>query len=72
MGDGAATGSGIVEGGIVAHDPEIIVIDLDLAQIDAANRTLGDWNLITLAGATIGDRKTAWFPTVTLLPGFWR
>jgi hypothetical protein len=42
-------------GGIVAHHPEIRLFDLDLAQIDGANRVVLNGDFVLAAIAIIGD-----------------
>ena len=47
----------LVNARIVAHHPEIGIVDLDLAQIEGANRVVLDRDFVLLAGAIVGDRS---------------
>ena len=62
-GDGAAAAGGVQERRIVGQQPEVVVADLDLAQVGGADRTVGDRNLVAPAGPGVGDLKhaLAWF-----------
>ena len=56
-GDGAATARGVHEGGIIGHEAEVVVGDLDLPQVHRADGAFADRELVALAGAVVGDRK---------------
>jgi hypothetical protein len=55
--DGAAAAGRIGEGGIVGHEPEVVGPGLDLAQIERADRTVLDRQIVALSGAVIGDSE---------------
>src|SRR5204862_136415 len=57
VGDGAAAGRRVHEGGVVAHQAEVVGRRLDLPQIGGADRPLLNRNLVTLAGAIVDDGK---------------
>ena len=44
-------------GRVVGHQPEVVVVGLDLAQLGRADRAVLDRNLVLLAGAVVGDRQ---------------
>src|SRR3989442_12806506 len=54
-GDRAAAGSGGEEGRVVRHEAEIVLGDLDLAQLAGPDRAVGDLELVVLAGALVDD-----------------
>src|SRR6266508_2219825 len=56
-GDPAAACRGVREGGVVGHHPELVGVDLDLPQVNRADRAVLDRNLVLLAGAIVGDRQ---------------
>ena len=57
VGDRAATRRGVHVRGVVGHQPEVLVVGLDLAQVDRAHRAVLDRQLVALAGAVVGDRE---------------
>src|SRR5437764_13483132 len=56
-GNGTAAGGRIHEGRVVRHHAEVIVVDLDLAQIGGADGFIGDGDVVRFAGAVICDRE---------------
>ncbi len=57
VGDRRAAGGGVEEGRVVPHQPEVVVVDLDLAQIHGADGAVGDLELVVPARSVVGDRK---------------
>ncbi len=57
VGDRRATGGGIHERRVVGHQTEVVVVDLDLAQLGGADRLVLDRDLVGLAGAVVDDRQ---------------
>ena len=55
VGDRGAAGGGVGEGRVVGHQPEFVLVDLDLAQVHAAHGAVLDRQLVGLAGAVVGD-----------------
>ena len=55
VGDRGAAGGGVGEGRVVGHQPEFVLGDFDLAQVDAAHGAVLDRQLVGLAGAVVGD-----------------
>ena len=53
--DPAAAGRGVHERRVVGHHPEIVGVDLDLAQIHRPNGVVLDRDLVFLARAVVGD-----------------
>ena len=56
-GDRRATRRGVHERGVVGHEAEVLVVDLDLAKLGGADRAVLDRHLVCLAGAVVGDRQ---------------
>src|SRR5918992_688068 len=56
--DGAAAARRVGETGIVGHQAEVIVGDFDLAKIHRPHGTVGDLDVVTLAGAVVRHRQT--------------
>ena len=44
---------------VVGHEAEVVLVGLDLAQVEGANRPVLDGQLVRLAGAVVGDRERA-------------
>ena len=57
VGDRGAAGGRVGEGRVVGHHPEFVLVDLDLAQVEAADRVVLDRQLVGLPGAVVGDRQ---------------
>ena len=57
VGDRRAAGGRVGEGRVVAHQSEVVLGDLDLAQVHRLDRPVGDLDLVALAGAVVGDRE---------------
>jgi len=55
--DSAYTGGGVVERRVVAHQPEFLGIDFDLAQVGGANGAVLDGNFVGFSGAIVGNGK---------------
>ena len=55
VGDLALAQRGVVERRIVAHHPEVVRFHFDLAQIERADRVVGDRHFVGLARAVVGD-----------------
>ena len=55
VGDRGAAGGGVGEGRVVGHQPEFVLVDLDLPQVEAAHGPVLDRQLVGLAGAVVGD-----------------
>ena len=55
--DRRAAGRGVHERRVVGHQPEVLFARLDLAQVDAADRPVGDRQLVALPGAVVGDAQ---------------
>ncbi len=55
--DGASTGSGIHEGGVVGHQAEIVGSGFDLAKIHRADGSVFDRNGVVFSGTVVGDRQ---------------
>src|ERR1700754_2300618 len=86
VGDGATARGRIHERGVIRHDPEVLFIDLDVAQRGRADRAVLDRDLIRLAGAIVRDRQRVssgghatavlglllWRGGISLLPPLWR
>ncbi len=43
---------------VVRHQPEVILVDLDLAQVEAADRLVVDVDLVGLPGPVVGDAES--------------
>ena len=56
VGDGGATGRRVHERGVVSHQPEVTVFDVDLLEIERLDRVFGHRHLVGLAGAVVGNR----------------
>ena len=54
-GDRAAARRRVHERRVVGHQPEVVVVDLDLAQVGGADRAVLDRDLVLLAGPVVGD-----------------
>ena len=54
-GDRGAARRGVHERGVVGHDPEVVLVDLDVAQGGGAHRPVLDGDLVGLARAVVGD-----------------
>jgi hypothetical protein len=59
VGDRRAAGSRVGERRVVGHQAEVLVGDLDLAQIDGPDRAVADLQLVGLARAVVGDAQAA-------------
>ena len=57
VGDRRAAGGGVGERRVVGHQAEVVLGDLDLAQVHRPHRAVGDRQLVGLAGAVVGDRQ---------------
>jgi hypothetical protein len=57
VGDLAGAGCRVGEGGVECHQPEVVVVHLDAAQVHRADGPVLDLELVALAGAVIGDRE---------------
>ena len=57
VGDRRAAGGGVGEGRVIAHQPEVVLGDLDLAQVHRPDGPVGDLELVGLAGAVVGDAQ---------------
>jgi hypothetical protein len=55
-GDRAFSGRGVHQRGIVGHQPEIVRIRFDLAQIHRAHRSILNWQRVGSAGAIVRNR----------------
>src|ERR1019366_6553337 len=57
---------------VIGHEPEVVLVGLDLAQLGGADRPVLDGNLVLLAGPVVGHRQgTAgrrYAPVVRWLP----
>ena len=56
-GDRRAARGGVGERRVVGHQAEVVVGDLDLAQVHRLHGPVGDLELVGLAGAVVGDRQ---------------
>ena len=54
-GDGDSARRGVHERRVVGHQPEVVVVDLDLAQVHRADGPVRDGDLVGLAGSVVGD-----------------
>jgi diguanylate cyclase (GGDEF)-like protein len=54
VGDLRSARSGVRERGVVGHQPEVVLGDLDLAQVHRPDRAVGHLELVRLAGAVVG------------------
>src|SRR5690348_5364230 len=54
-GDLALAEGRIIEGGIVAHHAEVVLIQLDLAEVESANRIFRDGYFVGFTGTIVGD-----------------
>jgi hypothetical protein len=57
-GDGAPAVRGVEERRVVAHETEVVIVDLDLAQVRRLDAPVLDRDLVGLAGAVVGDRQS--------------
>ena len=57
VGDRRAARRGVRERRVVGHEAEVVLVDLDLAQVQPADRPVGDLELVLTAGAVVGDRE---------------
>ena len=55
VGDLAAAGGGVGKGRVVQLQPEVVVVDLNLAEVHRADGAVFDRHLVGSAGAIIGD-----------------
>jgi hypothetical protein len=55
VGNGGATRRRRHIGGVVGHQPEVVVVGLDLPQLGGPDRVVLDRDLVLLAGAVVGD-----------------
>ena len=61
VGDGAATGGGILERGVVHHQPEILVGGLHLAEVHRLDGPVRDRDLVRPPRAVVGDGQRILF-----------
>ena len=54
---GAPGRGGVQEGGVVAHEAEVVVVELDLAQRGRTDCPVLDRHLVRAPGAVVGDRE---------------
>jgi hypothetical protein len=59
VGDLRPTRGRVHVGGVVGHQPEVVVGDLDLAEVRRADRAVGDLDLVAATGAVVGDGQRA-------------
>src|SRR6266850_6631944 len=52
------TGSGVVEGGVIAHHAEFFRVHLDLAEVGSADGAVGNRKFVGLPGAVVGDGQS--------------
>ena len=57
VGDRRAARGGVGEGRVVGHQPEVVLVDLDLPQVHRLDGAVGDLELVALAGAVVGDAE---------------
>ena len=57
VGDRAATRRGVRVRGVVGHQPEVLVVGLDLPEVHRAHRAVLDRQLVALARAVVGHRE---------------
>ena len=57
VGDRRSARGGVRERRVVGHQAEVVLGDLDLAQVHRADRPVGDLELVGLAGPVVGDRE---------------
>ena len=57
VGDRAAARRGVREGRVVGHQAEVVLVDLDLAEVHRPDGPVGDRDLVGLAGAVVRDRE---------------
>ena len=57
IGDRAAARSGVHKRRVVGEQAEILLVGLDLAQIERADRAIHDRDLVALAGPVVGHRQ---------------
>ena len=57
VGDRAAARGGVHERRVVGHQPEVLLVDLDLAQVQGAHGAVGDRQLVGAPGAGVGDEQ---------------
>ena len=57
VGDLRTARRGVGEGRVVGHHPEVVLVDLDLAQVHRLDGVVGDLDLVGLARAVVGDRQ---------------
>ena len=55
--DRGATRRGRHVGGVVGHQAEVVLVDLDVAKLGGADRPVFDRNLVLLPGSVVGDRQ---------------
>ena len=55
--DRASTRRRVREGGVVGHQPEVVVRHLDLAEVHRLHGPVADRDLVVLARAVVGDRQ---------------
>ncbi len=55
--DRASNRCGVEERGVVGHEAEVVLVDLDRAQRGGADRAVLDGDLVARAGAVVGDRQ---------------
>ncbi len=59
VGDRRAAGGGVGERRVVAHQAEVVLGDLDLAQVHRPDGPVGDLELVALAGSVVGDARVS-------------
>ena len=68
VGDRAAARGRVHEGRVVGHQPEVVVVDLDLAEVHGAHGAVGDRQLVGAPGAVVGDESAVLRPRRRRLP----
>ena len=53
--DGRPAGRGVQERRVIAHNPEVVGLDLDLLQVGGANRLVGDRGVVNLPRPRVFD-----------------
>ncbi len=62
VGDRAAARGRVHERRVVGHQPEFVLLDLDLAQVHGAHGAVGDGHLVGAPGAGVGDEQPVLLP----------
>src|SRR5262249_31004865 len=57
VGDRRAAGGRVGEGGVIAHQPEVVLGHLDLAQVHRLDGPVVDLDLVAFSGAVVGDAQ---------------